>query len=85
MITEYIYTQLSRAKYKMLEDGSYFGEIPRLKGVWGNGDSLESCREDLRETLEEWLILKLQDGDKIPGFNPKNRSRARVVPILNHA
>ena len=85
MITEYIFYQLSQAKYKILDDGSYFGEIPKLKGLWGEGKSLEACREDLREALEDWLVLKLQDGDKIPGFSAKNRSDKRILPILNHA
>ena len=42
----------------MLDDGSYFGEIPGFKGVWTNNKNLEKCRKELREVLEEWLILK---------------------------
>jgi len=66
MLTKYIFQKLNQAKYKIINDGSYFGEIPGLKGVWANEKSLENCRETLREVLEEWLILKLKDGDKIP-------------------
>ena len=71
MISEYIIKKLNNAKYKILEDGLYFGEIPGLQGVWASGKTLEECRETLREVLEEWLILKLRDRDKIPGFSVK--------------
>jgi len=34
--------------------------------VWANEKTLEVCRDVLREVLEEWLFLKLRDGDFIP-------------------
>lgn len=69
MLTNYITQKLNRAHYKILEDGNYFGEIPGLKGVWASENNLEKCRETLREVLEEWLVLKIRDGDAIPGFS----------------
>jgi len=69
MISQFIYKKLAGAKYKILEDGAYFGEIPRLKGVWATGKTLESCQRELQEVLEDWLVLKIKDGDKIPGFS----------------
>jgi len=72
MLSEFIIKKLNKAKYKMLEQGDYFGEIPGLKGVWASAKTLEVCREELREVLEEWIVLKLKDGDKIPGFAVKN-------------
>lgn len=68
MLINYISQKLARARYKILEDGTYFGEIPGLQGVWASEKTLEKCRETLREVLEEWVILKLKDNDKIPGF-----------------
>ena len=70
MLTDYISQKLARARYKILDDGTYFGKIPGLQGVWASEKTLEKCRETLREVLEEWLILKLRDGDKIPDFPP---------------
>ncbi len=83
MLTEYIYKKLKQAQYKILDDKSYFGEIPGLQGVWASGKTLEECREVLREVLEEWLILKLKDGDKIPGFLVKinNKTRTPLAPV----
>ena len=61
MLTEYIVKKLNKAKYKILEDGSYFGEIPGLQGVWASEKSLEKCRETLQEVLEDWFVLCVKD------------------------
>jgi predicted RNase H-like HicB family nuclease len=58
MLTRYIQEAMGKARYKMLKDGSYFGGIPGLEGVWADERTLEKCREVLQEVLEEWLILK---------------------------
>ena len=66
MLTEYIHAALKRAEYKKLEDGSWFAEIPEFQGVWSNGKTVEDCRNEFQEVLEEWLILKMRDKDSIP-------------------
>lgn len=75
MITQYIEKKLQTAKYKLLDDKTYFGEIPGIKGVWANSKNLENCRNELAEVLEEWLILQIQDKKTILGlklnFNKK--------------
>ncbi len=63
MLTKYIQEAMNRARYELIEDGTYFGKIPSFQGVWGNDETLEGCREDLRGALEGWLILKLWDND----------------------
>jgi predicted RNase H-like HicB family nuclease len=68
MLSEYIAKKLKTARYKLLKDGSYFGEIPGLRGVWANAKSLEDCRGELQSALEDWLLFKLKDGDSIPGL-----------------
>ena len=71
MLSDYIGKKLAQAKYKILKDGSYFGEIPGLKGVWANAGTLEDCRKQLQEVLEEWILLKVRDKEPIPGFELK--------------
>ena len=73
MLSEFILKKLKTARYKLLKDGSYFGQIPGLSGVWANAKNLEDCREELQEVLEDWLLLKLRAGDKIPGFEIRRR------------
>jgi predicted RNase H-like HicB family nuclease len=68
MLTAYINEAMSRATYKILEDGTYFGEVPGLQGVWANATALEACRRELQEVLEGWLILKIRDNDDIPAL-----------------
>ena len=59
---------MQAATYEILEDGSFYGEIPPCPGVWATAENLEACRDTMQEVLEEWLILKLQDGDPIPAI-----------------
>lgn len=66
MLVEYIQGAIENAEYKKLEDGTWFAEIPGFEGVWSNGKSVEECRKELIEVLEEWLILKIKDRDPIP-------------------
>ncbi|HEY9583083.1 MAG TPA: type II toxin-antitoxin system HicB family antitoxin [Candidatus Paceibacterota bacterium] len=68
MLNEYIEKKLVNAKYKKLRDGSFFAEIPELKGVWANAKNIEKCRQELREVVEGWLLLKVHDHEKVPGF-----------------
>jgi predicted RNase H-like HicB family nuclease len=66
MLTLYIQEAMIRARYKILDDGTYFGEIPGLAGIWSNERTLEKCRVVLQEVLEDWLVVKLRDNDPIP-------------------
>jgi predicted RNase H-like HicB family nuclease len=65
MLSEFINKQLAKARYKILKDGNYFGEITGIAGVWANASNLEDCRQALAEVLEDWLFLKIRDGEKI--------------------
>ena len=66
MLAEYIQGALEKAEYKKLDDGSWFAEIPGFEGVWANSRTVEECRKELMEVLEEWIILKVRDGEGIP-------------------
>ena len=66
MLSEYIQKALGKAQYKKLDDETWFAEIPGFKGVWANAGTVEECRRELLEVLEEWMILKIRDGDPIP-------------------
>jgi len=66
MLLQYVSAVMKTAHYEKLETGKYYGEIPPCPGVWSEEDNLERCRETLQEALEEWLLLKLRDGDPLP-------------------
>lgn len=79
MIVEYINTAVEKAEYKKLDDGSWFAEIPGFDGVWANGGSVEECRRELMDVLEEWLLLKIRDKDRLPvlkGIDPNIKESA---------
>jgi predicted RNase H-like HicB family nuclease len=67
MLTAYINAALRKAHYEMLPDGEgYFGRIEGFQGLWAQADTLEACREELREVLEEWIVLGLRMGHPLP-------------------
>jgi predicted RNase H-like HicB family nuclease len=66
MLTPYIRAAMRLAKYEILEDHTYYGEISGFQGVWANAETLEACREELQSTLEDWLILGLRMGHELP-------------------
>ncbi len=47
-------------------DGSFSGKIPQCPGVIAFGKTLYKCQEELRSSLEGWLIVKIRHGDKLP-------------------
>ena len=67
MLTNYIRAAMRRARYEILpDDGTFYGEIPGFDGVWANTDTLESCREELEEVLEEWILLRVSKHLSLP-------------------
>ena len=65
MITRYLHEAMCRAKHKILEDGTYYGWIEELPGVWAAANSLEECRDELDSVVEDWLLLGLRLGHAI--------------------
>lgn len=70
MITEYIEAALARATYEIIKDEKpYYGEIPGLQGVWATGTTLEECRQELKEVIEGWIVVRLSKGLAVPPIN----------------
>ena len=67
MLTRYIEVALEHSQYEWLEEsGEFYGEIPELPGVWATGSTMEECRAELREVLEECIALGLSMNHYIP-------------------
>lgn len=59
ILTEHIEEALKSAHYEIIKDDDpYYGEIDELKGVWASGKTLEVCRNNLKETLEGWILFE---------------------------
>ncbi len=70
MISEYVEAAMEKAVYEIIENEEpYFGHIEELQGVWATGKTFEECRRELKETLEEWIVLSIQRGLPIPSID----------------
>ena len=67
MLIQYIQAALENARYEIINDEEpYYGEVPGLEGVWSSGNTLEECRKNLEEIIDEWVIVRLAKGLPIP-------------------
>jgi predicted RNase H-like HicB family nuclease len=80
MIAEYIQAAMRKAKYELLEGNEgFYGEIPGFQGVWANAPTLEACRDELAEVLEEWILFHLSDGTSLPILNGMDLNVKKVA------
>jgi predicted RNase H-like HicB family nuclease len=83
-LTSYIEAAMEMAAYEKLEDGSYGREIPALEGVIAFGSTLRKCEEELRSTLEDWILLGFHLGHKLPavgGIDLNRPAHAHVESV----
>jgi predicted RNase H-like HicB family nuclease len=69
MLIEYIRAALDKARYEIIEDDEpYYGEVLELEGVWATGSTLEECRRNLEEVIDEWIVFRLRRGLTLPAI-----------------
>ena len=66
VLTGYINLSMADASYEKLEDGTYAGRIPACTGVVAFGVTLRQCQDELRSTLEDWILVGLKNGHRLP-------------------
>lgn len=66
ILTEYVHQALEQAEYDKLEDETYAARIPGCPGVVALAPTLRSCEQELRSTLEDWILLGLKLGHPLP-------------------
>jgi predicted RNase H-like HicB family nuclease len=67
MLTQYIKAAMRHAKYELLtDDGTFYGDIPGFEGVYANAETLEACRDELEEVLEEWILFRVSRNLSLP-------------------
>jgi len=64
-LNSYRKSAMAKAKYKLLDDGNWWGEIPECPGTNAYQPTLEECQRELFEVLEGWIIIALEDGDEL--------------------
>lgn len=68
-LSEYIALAMAQTAYDKLEDGTFAGRIPSCLGVIAFAITLRQCEEELRSTLEDWLLVGLKMGYSLPGLD----------------
>jgi predicted RNase H-like HicB family nuclease len=69
MLSQYIQAALEQAHYEMIEDEEpFYAEVPGLDGVWATGKSMEECRRNLQDAIEDWLFFSIAKGLPIPAL-----------------
>jgi len=67
MLTKYLEAAMKHAHYEILaDDGTYYGEIPKCRGVFANASTLEECRSELEQVLEDWLLFRIYKNLTLP-------------------
>lgn len=67
MLIQYIQAALEHAKYEITEDEEpYYGEVPELQVIWASGKTLEECRKNFEDVIDEWIIIRSIKGLSIP-------------------
>lgn len=67
MLTKYLEGAMRHAHYEILaDDGTYYGEIPECRGVYANTATLEECRSELAQVLEDWLLFRIYKNLPLP-------------------
>jgi predicted RNase H-like HicB family nuclease len=69
MISRYVARALERAQYRLLADGTFCATVRGLRGVIGTGTTLETCRRDLAEVVEEWVLVRVARGLAVPALD----------------
>ena len=67
VLLDYLHAALRHAHYDILpEDQTFYGEIPECQGVYANATTLEACRTELGEVLEEWVLFRVSRNLPLP-------------------
>ena len=66
VLSEYMDYAMAQAEYDKLEDGTFAGRIPPCQGVIAFGATLRECEQELRSTLEDWILLGIKLGHPLP-------------------
>lgn len=66
ILSDYIDRAMGQAEYYKLEDDSFAGRIAGCKGALAFGSTLRECEDELRSTLEDWILVGLKLGHPLP-------------------
>ena len=78
-LSNYINNLLKKAHYEYDESvKAWAGWIRDFPGIYAQGKNVEEVRAELISTLEDYLLVNLKRGAKIPGFSISPRHYAKA-------
>jgi len=66
MISKYVAKALERAAYEPIDHGMWCATVRGLRGVIAIGASIEACRHQLAEVVEEWVLVRVARHLQVP-------------------
>jgi len=51
---------------RKLDDGTFAGRVPECPGAVAFGATLRACEDELRATIEDWVVVGLKLGHRLP-------------------
>lgn len=66
VLSDYVEHALDQAVCDKLEDGTFVGRVPTCTGVIAFGTALRECEQELRSTLEDWILVGLKLKHQLP-------------------
>lgn len=67
MLTDYIQAAVNSISWKIMDDGSFYAEIPVL-GLHITTEHLEECQCRIRQMLEEYIVISLSRHTALPAI-----------------
>jgi len=67
MLTEYIQAAVDSISWKVMDNGSFYAEIPLLD-LHTNNAHLEQCQCRIREMLEEHIVTSISRHTALPAI-----------------
>lgn len=69
IFAKYIEKMLSQATYEYDESVKQWATwIDELPGVYAQAPTVEAAREELASVLEDYILVSLSEGKRVPGF-----------------
>lgn len=66
MVEGYAAIAERHAYVERLESGEFIAAVSGLPGVWGEGETAEAARDDLRESIVDWIVVRRARGLRVP-------------------
>ena len=66
VLTDYFEAAMKRSRIELLEDGTFVGRVDGCVGLLSFAESEETALDELRSTLEDWVLMGLKFRHELP-------------------